>query len=172
MLKWRSATIIHVIIFLYILIKHFLYSWLETENIYFLIIKVWVITQEVRGYKWKFTQHVRNHVGCPNSSQNIEPHLFKGKKKKRRELLWISVRLLLLKLAMWCQLWLALAHGHFHGLYLDPAGRVWNPEISLSTKHVIMRSVELRLASGQWKHTLETKNDCKYPHFLAKFSLK
>lgn len=71
-------------------------------------------------------------------------------KGRGEKLLWISARLLL-KLALQCQPWLALAHGHFHALYLDPAGTVWNPEISLSTKHVILRSVELRLASGQWK---------------------
>lgn len=29
-----------------------------------------------------------------------------------------------------CQAWLALAHGDFHGLYQDPPGTVWSPEIS------------------------------------------
>lgn len=102
-----------------------------------------------RESKSKFAWCVRNHAR-PNSFQHIEPHLFISKGVGGK-LLWISLLLLLLllKLALQCQPWLVLAHGHFHALYLDPPGTVWNREISLSTKHVILSSVELRLASGQ-----------------------
>ena len=76
----------------------------------------------------------------------------KGKGKIKRKQWWISELLLLLqKWLLLCQLWLALAHGDLHALYLDPPGKVWNPEISPSTKHVILGSVESRLAPSQWK---------------------
>lgn len=77
--------------------------------------------------------------------------IYSQAKKKKSKLPRMSFLLLQLKLALQCQPWLVLAHGHFHALYLDPPGTVWNPEISLSTKHVILRSVELKLASGQWR---------------------
>lgn len=48
-----------------------------------------------------------------------------------------------------CQAWLALAHGHFHGLYQDPPGRIWSLEISLSIWD--MRSWRLCLVKGSWK---------------------
>ena len=48
-----------------------------------------------------------------------------------------------------CQAWLALAHGHFHGLYQDPPGTIWSLEISLSIWG--MWSWRLHLVKGGWK---------------------
>lgn len=45
-----------------------------------------------------------------------------------------------------CQAWLALAHSRFHAQYWDSPGIVWNSEISLSTKYVI-----LSVAASQWR---------------------